>query len=333
MIQVAAAVGRSEIRCFLTTYNHLMDHLPHVCGKADKMTDCDANQYEMVNIRVNHEGTPVTFNLGLEPVAAPFLDNADVPEGRVLDEAEAGGFVCFNLFLGSLEKYGVTLICPEKNISLYETENFPGVGVGVAEQLRSTVFDGEPVYNGGGPKSVKGLMRDPARGYGDVTHITEHDPPHSGDLLKADACAAVAANYLILTVHKIIKEIYSHFSRSPQRCRGLCRLAAAWGVELQKSHYLFEVRFVASEALVLENFLEDLPVLVLYLQEEKARAAPEISRKIVAWLRVITGFKFVGMIVTQLDIDNVLSSFSVATQSDTLLVMDYLAHVAAEQVN
>ena len=94
-------------------------------------------------------------------------------------------------------------------------------------------------------------------------------------------------------------------------------------MELQKSHYLFEVRFVASEALVLENFLEDLPVLVLYLQEEKARAAPEISRKIVAWLRVITGFKFVGMIVTQLDIDNVLSSFSVATQSDTLLVMDY----------
>lgn len=272
----------------------------------------------MVNARFNYEGTPVTMNLGL-----PLIDGEYTGNGES-DEKEAGSGPCFNKILETLETYGITMI-DEVNKSVYEVENFPAVGVGVSEQCRSAVFDGEYCYNGAGEKNVKFLFRDPVRGYGDSTFITTHDAPHSTDLLKDDGASVLGGDYVRTTVHTTVKAIYSHFSRSPHRCRGLCALAAEWGVEQKQLHYLFEVRFVASEVLVLSHFLADLPAIVMYLRDEKddADTSAETRAKIIGWLRTITQFKFVANMIVQLDIDAALKSFSVATQSDSLLVINY----------
>jgi hypothetical protein len=324
MIKVATRVGREEIRLFLTTTNPIMNHKPHLCVKADKATDNDANQFEMINGRMNYLGSPVTSSLGLPLIDGEYT-GADDPDS---DEKEAGSGVCFNKILEVLEDYGVILI-DKNNKSVYEWKDFPGVGLGISEQARSAVFDGEYCYQGkpggNGEKNVKFLFKDPVRGYGDATFLVTHDAPHATDLLKGDGLNGDNSDYTRETVHKVVKATYSHFSRSPHRCRGLCSLAAEWGVEQKQLHYLFEIRFIASEVLVFSHFLTDLPAIVLYLRDEKQAddTSAEMKAKITGWLRIITQFKFVSTIITQLDIDLALKSFSVATQSDSLLVINY----------
>ena len=40
------------------------------------------------------------------------------------------------------------MLIDENNKSCYEAENFTAIGVGISEQLRSAVFDGECCYQG-----------------------------------------------------------------------------------------------------------------------------------------------------------------------------------------
>ena len=190
---------------------------------------------------------------------------------------------------------------------------------------KSPLSAGAGALGGKCEKNVKYLFKDPVNGYGDTTFTTTHDTPHATDLLKGDGAGAISGNYVHGVVHVTAKSVYSHFSRSPHHCRGLCSLAADWGVEQQQLHYLFEIRFVASEVLVLSHFITDLPAVVMYLRDEKDNAdtSAEMKAKIIGWLRIITQFKFVAMMITQLDIDLALNSFSVATQSDSLLVINY----------
>jgi hypothetical protein len=202
MIKVATRVGREEIRLFLTTTNPIMNHKPHLCVKADKATDNDANQFEMINGRMNYLGSPVTSSLGLPLIDGEYT-GADDPDS---DEKEAGSGVCFNKILEVLEDYGVILI-DKNNKSVYEWKDFPGVGLGISEQARSAVFDGEYCYQGkpggNGEKNVKFLFKDPVRGYGDATFLVTHDAPHATDLLKGDGLNANSSDYTRETVHKL----------------------------------------------------------------------------------------------------------------------------------
>ena len=54
MVRVTAATGREEVKIFLGTIDPLMNHRPHLCLKADKLTDLDGVQWEMVNGRLNY---------------------------------------------------------------------------------------------------------------------------------------------------------------------------------------------------------------------------------------------------------------------------------------
>jgi hypothetical protein len=55
------------------------------------------------------------------------------------------------------------------------------------------------------------------------------------------------AKYVENTVHKYIKLVYSYYSQSPKRMRGVQALAVEIGTPFQQLHYLFEVRFVGSD--------------------------------------------------------------------------------------
>ena len=314
MLVVSAQVGAESIFKFLTTINPLMNHKPHVTWKADKACDAAGRQFEIVNIRVNYKGTPVQLHLGITPIDGSYTDGG----GGGGASPEAGSLVCFNKILEMLEHYGIVMIkAPEgskrANVSVYEHKDFPGVGVGIAEQVRAGAADGEACYNGTGDDNVKALFKDPVRGYGDTTHNMTHDPSHAVDLLKADGNKAVAGNYVVNVVHKNVRAVYAHYSTSPKRLRGLLGLCEKWGVRFDQLHYLFEVRFIASEVLVFEHFLTDLPAIVLHLKEELQDddASGEVKAKIKGWLDKITQFKFVSTLITQLDIDSALKEFSV----------------------
>lgn len=149
-----------------------------------------------------------------------------------------------------------------------------------------------------------------------------HDPAHSTELLKQDALPDTG--YVMVTVHVIIKAIYSFFSRSGKKTRGLERLAKHWNVVLLKLHYLFPIRFVESEARVLEHFITDLPVIVAYLRAVAIAdgTSSEVKAKISGWLRKVLQFKFVATCITQLDIDEAMRVFSKQVQSDTALIID-----------
>ena len=115
--------------------------------------------------------------------------------------------------------------------------------------------------------NVKTLFKDHIRGYGDPTHETSHDPSHALDLAKKTGVKAVADKYME-RVHTAVKAVYAHYSQSPKRTRSLLRLCDEWNVKNEELHYLFEVRLVASETLVLRSFLTDLAVIALHLRQE-----------------------------------------------------------------
>lgn len=328
MLEVAAQVGQRQMRNFLTTTNPIMGHKPHVFVKADKASDRKMRQFEIINIRVNYQGTPLVLHLAIRPIGTgDYTENVPGTDGT---SPEAGSLVCFNIILETLGEYGVSLIrakpgSSRRNVSVYEVNDFPGVGLGIAEQLRGSAFDGEFCYNGSGENNVKALFKDPVRGYGDSTHETSHDPSHALDLAKESGAKAVDGDYVIAVLHKHVKMVYAHYSTSPKRTRSLLRLCNEWGAKYEELHYLFEVRFVASENRVLRAFLTDLPVIVLDLRLQIADSNIDktIKTKITGWLKVITGFKFVSTLITQLDIDEAITTFSVRAQSSTALWIDY----------
>jgi hypothetical protein len=327
MLIVSAQVGQEIIQNFLTTINVLMNHKPHVTWKADKVSDSSSGQFELVNIRVNYNGTPIQLHLAIAPIDGAYSNVDGGVEGT---SPEAGSLVCFNTVLEVLEKFGIEMITAREgssraNISIYEVNDFPAVGLGVAEQVRCGAADGEACYNGTGQNNVKALFKDPVRGFGDSTHHMSHDPSHALDLLKADGNKAL--DYVADTVHKNVRAVYAHYSTSPKRLRGLLRLCDKWGVQFDQLHYLFEIRFLASEVLVFEHFLTDLPAIVLHLREELAQpdedTSKDVKAKINGWLRIITQFKFVSTLITQLDIDAPMKEFSVKAQNDSTLWIFY----------
>ena len=162
-----------------------------------------------------------------------------------------------------------------ENKSCYEAENYPAIGGGISEQLRSAVFGGEYCYQGApggkGKKNVNYMFKDQVNGYGDTTLTTTHDAPHATDLVKGDGAGAISGNYVHDVAYVTVKSAYSHLSRSPRHCRGLCSLTADWGANQQLLHYLTEIRFVASEVLVHSHFITDLPTVVMTCVARKRR--------------------------------------------------------------
>jgi hypothetical protein len=110
---------------------------------------------------------------------------------------------------------------------------------GYSEQIRSCAFDGEACYQGK-KKGVAAYMHNRDIGVGDKTITVIHDPAHASELLKEDSLPKTG--YVLTIVHVFIKAIYSHFSRSGKKLRGLMRLAEKWGAEYHQLHHLFPVR-------------------------------------------------------------------------------------------
>ena len=193
-------------------------------------------------------------------------------------------------------------------------------------QWRTTACDGEAVYNGSGEeKSVKARIHN-GHGIGDKSHEVTHDYSHSTDLLIEDAHAE--EDYVKGVIHPTIKSIFSHYSRSPHKLRRLLRrvgnLADGDGDLFRQLHYLFEVRFVASEFIALSNFLIDLPVIVAELTDELDYVSTTGAKRIEinGWLRKVKQFKFIAYLIVMVDIHAVNKEFSVCSQSDQSLIID-----------
>lgn len=81
---------------------------------------------------------------------------------------------------------------------------------------------------------------------------------------------------------------------------------------------------MASERVVIKNFLTDLPAIVQVLTDELD--LEDISgtkrAKVVGWLRIIKQFKFVGYLIVLVDIHEVSQQLSTGCQSDSMMVID-----------
>jgi len=283
------------------------------------------NQFLIVNGRVNVNGQPVKVHLEMHPLRGAYSD-----AGEDGTSPEAGSLACFNALFEVLERFGIKMISSgpgseRKDVSIFEVTNFPAQGFGIAEQVRVGAADGEACFNGSGRDNVKALFKDPDRGYGDSTHVVHHDPPHATDLLKKDSNQAVPDDYVELVLKPTVKAIYSHYSQSPKRFRNLTRLCVKLGIKWEQLHYIFDIRFIASEELVYSHFLNDLAAIVLHLKQEKEddEISSEVKVRITGFIRILTQFKFVSMLITQLDINGPLSKFSKQMQNDTTLWIFY----------
>jgi len=304
---VMAATGRDDLHRLLTCETAATGRLRHFGIAADKLTDLAGVQYQMVVLRFQYNGSPVTVFATNQPL------NGDYDADH-----NASGMSCYNKIVNYIEEtIGIKLFAgtgPESHEIHVE---------GHSIQWRTTTFDGEACYNGeGGFKSAKDhIMRD--IGFNDKTHTVTHDYAHSYDLLVADMHKAFP--YLD-KVHALIKAIYSHFSQSPKKARQLQVLAEAWGAGqlVKKLHYLFNVRFVESEFIAVTAFLQDLPLIVAQLQDEldMLSTTDKMHTTITGWLRQLKQFKFVAHLVVLVDIHTVSKVFSKNAQSDELLIID-----------
>jgi len=188
-------------------------------------------------------------------------------------------------------------------------------------QSKTYSFDGEAVYQGEKEGCKGQLLKE------DSTRCIIHDPPHATDLLKD----GMRQHFRYIdTVHETIRGIYSLYSRSAKRHKGLEATAAELGVDLAQLHYVFEVRMVESETIALKNFLIDLPVIAADLESmiEEARGTTDSTSVHIAkckmWLRRITEFKFVAVCLVLLDVNIVTRRFSKGTQADDAVVVDLI---------
>jgi hypothetical protein len=316
MNETIADFGRKQLTRFLKEKSCVTSHLPHVGVAADKLTDLGGKQSQMVMLRVNYNGTPLTFFATVVMLVAGLYD----------EDHEANGLSCFNEMCEAVEGFGVSLFeVKTKDQSGEVTEWGDALLVsGHGEQWRSTAADGEGVYNGTGPlKSVRARLVG-SHGLGDKTHVMFWDQAHCFDLLVED----VYKNFPYITdiIHVVIKQIYTHFAQSPHQYRRLEKLVADWGAGdlLRKLHHLFEVRFVASEQVAVNNFLVDLPAIVAALKDEldEVGITSEKSAKLNGWLGKLLQVKFVGHLAVLVDIHTVSQIFSKEAQSDSNLVID-----------
>ena len=303
MVHITAEYGRKELAVFFQTKHPLTGRKPRVGLAADKVTDAGGVQSEIVNARFNYNGTPVTVCLALAEIGDDYGDGV----------AEAGGFACFQKIVETVEQYGI--IC-------FEGDGPTAVSVldknGQHEQISCFVADGELVYRSEDAGVNHYLHHHD--GLGDPTILTHWDPPHAIDILKSHA----QSDY-VKQMHAIIKEVWSHFSRSPKRSRQLEKFVAKQSGEWLNLHYLFEIRFVESEYKALLAFAKDLALIVKFLQAEQREESTDgvIKAKIVGWLRMLRSLKFITSLLTSIDIDEQLKILSKETQSDSSLVIYY----------
>lgn len=93
-------VMKQQLEAFLQENNPKMNHLPHIGVAADKTTDHGGVQSEMIHIRVNYNGTPLTIALPLAEMGdGSYLQDSSGNQSSV----EAGGYQCFNKILEALE--------------------------------------------------------------------------------------------------------------------------------------------------------------------------------------------------------------------------------------
>ena len=164
---------REQTRRFLTTLNSHTSRRPYVGVAADKVCDKKFKSWEIVAVRVNFNGTPVTLIAELRPITGASADAA----------------ACLSEIDGACDGLGLD-----------------------ASQRRSYCFDGENCYQGG-VTAVKArlLERSPST-------CVWHDPPHANELLADDMRRKF--DY-ISRVHELIRQIYSYYSRSCKKLRGL----------------------------------------------------------------------------------------------------------------
>jgi hypothetical protein len=161
--------------------------------------------------------------------------------------------------------------------------------IGHSEQFRSTATDGEACYSGSGPTlSVRARLKGD-HGLSDQTHSHIHDLAHCDDLLIQDAHKAEL--HILDVIHPLLKAVYSHFSKSPHKYRHMMALVEKWGAEdlFRKLHYLFEVRFVASEHIAISNFLASYVAIVEALKAELEAASKRVLGCWNSWNSVIIG--------------------------------------------
>jgi len=237
----------------------------------------------MVMIRLNYKGTPLTF----------FAKNAMLDLGYDPDH-ESNGLSCFHQLCDVVESYGVHLF-EKQEISADGTVTKWGSALlvhGHGAQWRSSSFDGEGVYNGGGPLlSVRARLVG-AHGIGDPTHQIYHDQAHCYDLLVGDVYKQIP--YITEVVHGMVKQVYTYFSQSPHHQRHLEKLVSDWGATdlHRKLSNLFDVRFVDSERRTLSAFLTDLPAIVASLKEELdlEDISAEKRTKLTRWVSQMSQF-------------------------------------------
>ena len=269
----------------------------------------------MVMIRLNYKGTPLTF----------FAKNAMLDLGYDPDH-ESNGLSCFNQLCDVVESYGVHLF-EKQEISADGTVTKWGSALlvhGHGAQWRSSSFDGEGVYNGGGPLlSVRARLVG-AHGIGDPTHQIYHDQAHCYDLLVGDVYKQIP--YITEVVHGMVKQVYTYFAQSPHHQRHLEKLVSDWrATDLhRKLSNLFDVRFVDSERRTLSAFLTDLPAIVASLKEELdlEDISAEKRTKLTRWVSQMSQFKFVGHLMVIGDVHTISAIFSKEAQSDANLVLD-----------
>jgi len=187
-------------------------------------------------------------------------------------------------------------------------------------QSISFAFDGEACYNGNGELSAKSRIKAER-----PTAEVIHDYPHAEELLKDDMQKKVP--YTTDVVHDMVRKVYSHMAKSPKRMRGMHAVAKEMEVDIAQLHYLFEVRMVESETIVLRNFLIDFPVIVQYLREcvQEAEAAQKVELVHIqqrGWIKQLCQFKFVSFMLCMLDQDTELRIFSKNTQSDSAYALE-----------
>ena len=198
MILSSWQLGQNDIMEFMQTINPLTGRLPHIGVSADKLTDLAHDQWLIVMIKVNVRGRPATLFLVVESVD----DSYD-------GDKEANGYSCYNKLLATLSRIGIETheileTDVDGDVAKYGDANLippipPGMSGADLEvfkrtrhlaQYRSSAFDGEAAFNGGGPeKSVKARILG-EHGIGDQTHSIMHDLAHSTDLAIGDAHAA-----------------------------------------------------------------------------------------------------------------------------------------------
>ena len=297
-----------DMRTYATSTHPISGHLLYLGNMADKITDLNTKQWQAQMHFQQYSGRRTLFITGLASVTYIAATVAGVAPA-----AAAGGRACFDKIDNTLQvRAGIDLHADVR-------EN------GQTIQVRSHNFDGEAVYQGQ-HSGVKHYLHH-ADGIGDPTQYVGWDPCHDQDLANG-ALGTDEITYISETIDKTVKEVYAHFSRSPQKLRGLEDMAESLGISLKQLHYLFEVRFIESQIKAYTAFIHDIPIIVQTLETDlsfnAANGGPKQDkrRKMQKWCSTMTSLKFVSMLGCLLDVHTISKIYSKKCQSDTMFVLD-----------